>query len=127
MLKDENASLKKQLKKLQEEITNINNDSLHRMNESITLRKSLTKLKKKIFSYKQVQKSQKMHLFYTGISKSIFAWLLKQLTSNGKLYRAKGVLLRDHLLMVLIKLRLGLKNSDIAYRFGIDFTKVFRN
>ena len=75
-LKERNASLEMEIHKLNEDIVKINNDSIRRMNESMTLKKKIANHKNKIFSYKRTKSCHKMHLFYTGISKNVFSWLL---------------------------------------------------
>ena len=57
--------------------------------------------------------------FYTGItSKELFRWVLSMIEDKSKIF-AKSLTLEDHLLIVLMKLKLGLFNRDISIRFGI--------
>lgn len=133
---EENAHLRQKLKKLEENNIVVNNDSIKRMNESILLKESIKKLKKRLFSYRYIQYSKAMHLFYTGITKPVFQWLLDQIKKQSskdkkqKLFCTKKLSMEDHLFLILVKLRLGLKNRDLAYRFGLLFStvsKIFRS
>ena len=63
-------------------------------------------------------------IFYTGINKLIFIFILNAIQENAKKY--SKLMLKDHLLLVLMKLKLGLLHSDLAYRFGINLSKVSR-
>ena len=57
--------------------------------------------------------------FYTGItSKELFRWVFSMIEDKSKIF-AKSLTLEDHLLTVLLKLKLGLLNRDISIRFGI--------
>ena len=95
------------------------------MNETINLRSSLKKAKKKSFRYNKVKKSKKMHTFYTGLSLEVFEWLLSNMKTIAKRF-CKKLNYADHLLIMIMKLRLGLKNKDLAYRFDITFGTVSR-
>lgn len=124
-MKLENEQLKTKLNDIQRNLNSVNNDSIRRMDESMSLKTSIENLKTKILCYKAVKRSKDKHLFYTGITSSVFQWLAKQMDSK-KLYRTKRLTLKDHLFLVLVKLRLGLKNKDIAFRFGVTFSIVSR-
>ena len=57
--------------------------------------------------------------FYTGItSKEFFRWVISMIENESKIF-AKSLTLEDHLLVVLMKLKLGLFNRDISIRFRI--------
>ena len=60
--------------------------------------------------------NDKMVLFYTGLTRPLFDWLLKY---GPKKVICSKLKVEDHLLIALIKLRRGLSNQDIAYRFGV--------
>ena len=57
-----------------------------------------------------------MVLLYTGLTRPLFDWLLKY---GPKKVICSKLKVEDHLLIALIKLRRGLSNQDIAYRFGV--------
>lgn len=101
------------------------NDLVNRMAEIHNLRDQVAKLKKQKFCHKYVKKDKSMHHFYTGITKEIFKWLLNSIKSHVTSV-SKKLSLDDNLFIVLIKLKLGLTNKDIAYRFGVSFTIISR-
>ena len=92
------------------------------MSESLELRNSL-KAKVQKFSYANLQKSVQMHHFYTGISVAVFCWIVTQIQSLVKSFNKK-LTVEDHLLIVIMKLRMGYSNRDLAYRFNIPFSTV---
>lgn len=76
-------------------------------------------------SYSSVKWDEEQLLFLTGLHKIVFEWLVSQVA--GKI---EGVLpeptSRDHLLMTLMKIKLGLCDKDLAYRFGVQDSFVTR-
>ena len=67
--------------------------------------------------------------FFTGLNCSRFIWLFNKAKSSIKtLY--KKLSLEDHMLVPLMKLKLGLLNKDLAVRFDIAtsrMSKIFRS
>ena len=67
--------------------------------------------------------------FYTRITlKEIFRWVVSMIEDESKIF-AKSLTLENHLLVVLMKLKLGLFNRDISIRFGIKTqvtSKIYR-
>ena len=61
--------------------------------------------------------------FFTGFNCSRFIWLFNKVKSNIKILHKK-LSLEDHMLIVLIKIKLGLLNKDIAVRFDISTSRV---
>ena len=54
--------------------------------------------------------------FFTGLNCSRFIWLFNEVKINIKVLHKK-LSLEDHMLVVLMKLKLGLLNKDFAVRF----------
>ena len=54
--------------------------------------------------------------FFTGLNCSRFIWLFNKVKINIKVLHKK-LSLEDHMLVVLMKLKLGLLNKDFAVRF----------
>lgn len=135
-LKEENNKLKSNIKALEQNNISVNNDSIKRMTECLYLKKIIKKQKHKFFKYSSIKNFEQKHLFYTGITQPVFQWLLDQVkdmknnaSNNFKFFCTVKISLEDHLFLVLMKLRLGLKNRDLAYRFGLSFSdvsKIFR-
>uniref|UniRef100_A0A667YEM8 DDE Tnp4 domain-containing protein n=1 Tax=Myripristis murdjan TaxID=586833 RepID=A0A667YEM8_9TELE len=76
-------------------------------------------LKKSTFSYSNIKFNMVQLLFFTGITSVLFDWLCTKMTDSVKIF-SKRLSLQDHLLIVLMKLRLGLTNTDLAYRFKVS-------
>ncbi|XP_028303821.1 uncharacterized protein LOC114463999 isoform X2 [Gouania willdenowi] len=110
-------------------------DRLHTDHTNLTqdflaLRKENEELKKKLgmltFGYNSVTVDNERLKFFTGLtSLTVFVWLVNILKRNILLVSQK-MSVEDHLLLVLIKLRLGISNRDIAYRFQIPVSTVSR-
>ena len=86
------------------------------MQERRRIKSIILKVKKSIFRYANMKSNLKMVLFYTGLSKPLFEWLLKYVPNKIVWKKLK---LEDHLLMTLVKLRRGITNEDLAYRFRV--------
>ena len=103
-------------------------DNQARILEIAKLRRKLSKCKSNKMRYKYISKEPRKLKFYTGVTKILFLFILNSI--KGKLTRCSSLLFPDHLLLVLMKLKLGLLNTDLAYRFGINVTtvsKIYRN
>ena len=92
------------------------------------LKRKVEKSKVKYFNFSSLTDDNMVN-FFTGMATfSIFSWLLNRIKPHVKLFH-KSLSLEDHLLIVLMKLKLGLLNKDIAQRFGVSsstITKIFR-
>ena len=67
--------------------------------------------------------------FYTGLNCCRFIWLFNKLKSNIKILHKK-LSLEDHMLVLLMKPKLGLINKDLAVRFDMStsrMSKIFRS
>lgn len=83
------------------------NDLITATSKAVILDK---KLKKQKFCYQQRKKDDQKHLFYARIKNEAFENIL-----NNPKFKVE---------LVLIKLRLGLTNKDLAYHFELSFSVV---
>ena len=74
--------------------------------------------------------TRKLSNFFTGLPDSaVFNWLLALVKWKIK-YKCKNLAGDDQLFLVLMKIKLGLLNKDLAYRFIITeciVSKIYRN
>lgn len=107
-LLEDYSALKKQLEAVQEENCRLKDE-----------------LKKSRFGFDSI--SHTALCFFTGLrSVGVFLWLLAILKTSTTIRLRGGLTWENHLLIVLMKVRLGLLNKDIAYRFAVPFTTVSR-
>ena len=65
--------------------------------------------------------------FYTGLKQEIFEWLFKLV--NGKVKTITPLSSKDNLLVISMKVKLGLYNKDVAFRFNVSpnvISKIYR-
>ena len=80
-----------------------------------------------VFSFKNTNAENLK--FFCGVEVNTFKWILVLVRPYEKRYHLK-LTFEDHWLLVLMKIRLGLLNKDIAIRFNIHnsrVSKIFRN
>lgn len=80
-------------------------------------------LQKSNLSYSSIKYNIGKLAFFTGLTSAIFQWLLTKLSGSVECIR-QIIPLEDHLLMVLMKIRLGLINADLSYRFKVPTSTV---
>ncbi|XP_056145806.1 uncharacterized protein LOC130121000 [Lampris incognitus] len=88
-----------------------------------------TTLRNTQFSFSFIKCKAAQVLFFTGLTSVIFEWLLQTVKDSVEVVRS-SLTLEDHLLAILMKLRLGLSNKDIAFRLNVtecDISKIMRS
>lgn len=132
-VKEEPAALRTELdelsvrhRQLQEDYMNLQQECFMRRAENEKLREELQQSK---FSYTSVKCNVGMLLFFTGLTSVMFEWFLTKLSGSVEPSR-QNISLQDHLLMVLMKIRMGLSNADLSYRFKVPtstVSSIYRN
>ena len=101
-----------------------------RNQEVYRLRDKITEVKLKNFGFNYITDSKNNINFFTGLEDAdVFHWLLNKIRLNVELFHS-SLSIEDHLLIVLMKLKLGLLSKDIAIRFNLSPTvisKIFRS
>ena len=103
-LKADNEKLKEMLAQKSNELDQSHTYSKNLVVEIQTLKKTVDESKKTALLYQNIKKNPKMFLFYTGINKKIFNWILKWGPKKMVIKKLKIV---DQLLLVIVKLRIG--------------------
>ena len=120
----------KKLRKLKRHKTATLKELNKRTEEIYTMRCKIKKLKKKQFCYQNVCDLPSKMNFFTGVLKDVFETAFTNISKQEKAVPiTKLISVKDHLFLVFVKLRLGLTNRDLAYRFGItesSASKIFR-
>ncbi|XP_056131358.1 uncharacterized protein LOC130108456 isoform X2 [Lampris incognitus] len=87
-------------------------------------RKLKEQLKQSNFGFDSIKDTNSKICFFTGLqSLQVFMWLLNILKRSTLVLKG-GLSWENHLLLVLVKVRLGLTDRDLAYRFGLPFSTV---
>ena len=120
---------KNEIKKLQKELITYKAELIERNEEIYKLCEENNLLKTSKFSCEYLKKSDDKVTFFIGLNCSRFIWLFNKVKSSIKILR-KRLSLEDHMLVVLVKLKLGLLNKDLAVCFDISISrisKIFRS
>nr|XP_029135251.1 uncharacterized protein LOC114920865 isoform X1 [Labrus bergylta] len=105
---------------LQEDYVNLRQEFDTLRAENVKLKEEL---QKSTFSYTTVKCNIVQLIFLTGLTSVVFEWLLTKITDSVEII-CKKLTVEDHLLVILMKLRLGLSNTDLAYRFKVSKTAI---
>ena len=69
--------------------------------------------------YEEIKEDKKLMNFYIVLpSNELFSWILSLL--DEKIFKSSKLSKEEHLLLVLMKLKLGLLHTDLAFRFGLE-------
>ena len=120
---------KNEIEKLQKELIAYEDEFIERNEEIYKLREENNLLKINKFSCQYLKKSDDKMVFFAGLNRSRFVWLVNKVKSSIKILHKK-LSLEDHVLVVLMKLKLGLLNKNLAVRFDIStsrMSKIFRS
>ena len=81
--------------------------------------------KQKINLYEEIKGDKKLMNFYTGLpNNELFLWVLSLL--DEKIFKSSKLSKEEQLLLVLMKLKLSLLLTDLAFRFGLELCDVSR-
>ncbi|KAG5277925.1 hypothetical protein AALO_G00092930 [Alosa alosa] len=105
---------------LQEDYVNLRQELETLRAENVKLKEDLHK---STFSYTTVKCNITQLLFLTGLTSVVFEWLITKIMGSVERIHNK-LTVEDHLLIILMKLRLGLCNTDLAYRFQVSKTTI---
>ena len=84
----------------------------------------LKQTKRKVMNFDNIKNNDKTLNFLTGVSNvHLFKWLLSLVKPNVEL-TTKSISHENHLLLVLMKLRHGYVNKDLALRFNTNVTNI---
>ncbi|KAG9277711.1 hypothetical protein AMEX_G7745 [Astyanax mexicanus] len=100
---------------LQEECVSLRKECEQLRDENAKLKE---KLKNAHFTCSTVKPDLTQFVFLTGLTTVIFDWLLGKLVGSVKKVTHK-LSLEDHLFIILIKLRMGISNRYLAYKFNV--------
>ena len=97
--------------------------------ELIAYKGELIERNEEIYKLREENNLHKTSKFFTGLNCSRFIWLFNKVKSSIKILHKK-LSLEDHMLVVLMKLKLGVLNKDLAVRFDMSpsrMSKIFRS
>ena len=70
--------------------------------------------------YKNNRDNENLLNFYTGLPNTCLFNYVLEIVKQRKQYKCKTLTQENHLLLVLMKLKLGLLHIDLAYRFSLS-------
>ena len=128
-LKAQVASLTSQVGVLTEEVKSATNNVETLMSDKSVLQTEVQLLKEHPMGVGFIRDDDKRTNFYTGLTtfyifQTVFDFVVPLVQMLQKVPRKLSLM--DEFLMVLMKLRLGLLNEDLGYRFGVSSATVSR-
>ncbi len=128
--KHENECLKAEQKKLSELCNTMKENDEHSKNDKEKLKEQIQDLKAQInkvsISQSTLEGNDKMVKYYTGLPDFATLQSIFQLVYPNPPESRSRLTLFQQLCAVLMKLRLGLGDQDLAYRFQVDQTAISR-
>ena len=115
---------------MKESVISLNQELIERNGEVYALRHENKALKDALrmrqFNYNTIKDNDADMNFFTGLScAALFMWIVTLVKSKVRPL-TKSLSIEDHVLVVLMKLKLGLLNKDIAYRFNVPVHVISR-
>ena len=74
--------------------------------------------------YKDIRNNESLFNFYTGLPNTCFFNYLLEIVKQRKPHKCKTLTQENHLLLVLMKLKVGLLHTDLACRFSLSLSNV---
>ncbi|XP_047138616.1 uncharacterized protein LOC124814720 [Hydra vulgaris] len=95
----------------------------------ITIFKAITSSVSQYISFEKLKDDNSLLSFYTGLpNANLFLWYLSLFEDCVK--PMKNIPMEDHLLLILMKIKLGFLNKDLSFRFGFSeptVTRIYRS
>ena len=109
---------------LRKEVTSLKSELCERNVELYRLPEENSQLKEAKFGFCVFKKSDNWLHFFTGhLSVSVFMWVVNCVRGKAAICHSH-LSAEDHVIVVLMKLRLGLLNKDIAHIFGMQTSNI---
>ncbi|XP_041954202.1 uncharacterized protein LOC121713563 isoform X4 [Alosa sapidissima] len=102
--------------RLQEECASLHRDVIRLTAENEKLKEDL---KVSRFCYSTIKSDIAQFIFLTGLQTIVFDWLIQTLSGTVDVVCNK-ISFQDHLLVVLMKLKIGFSNKYLAYKFNVS-------
>ena len=74
--------------------------------------------------YKNIRDNESLLNFYTGLPNTVLFSYMLEIVKQRIPYKCKTLTQENHLLLVLMKLKLGPLHTDLAYRFSFSLSNV---
>ncbi|XP_047145536.1 uncharacterized protein LOC124818575 [Hydra vulgaris] len=95
----------------------------------VVINKAITSSVSQYISFEKQKDDNSLLSFYTGLpNANLFLWYLSLF--NDCVKPMKNIPMEDHLLLILMKIKLGFLNKDLSFRFGFfepTVTRIYRS